>query len=188
MKEFHKIEVDRVTAISMTYEILRNMAITFRKRKEGKISVEELVEDIEQHVQDCSIYDLPVMTEQLDCYQDNKLCRLIYQYMVVRSFNSHTQMGVSIKVLAEICGASYLETYAAVHRIELYGAIEQEYVINGERKKVGTDRYRLSQDLSFLWESFMPWDEFWDKEKRDDARRMEFMIYQSWRRKNVQPS
>lgn len=165
----------------MTYDILRDFSNAFRRRKEGKISVEKLVAEIEKRIQDDDIYALPIMDEHLNTYQDDKLCRLIYQYMVVRSFSYRSQMGVSVKVLAQICGRSYIETYAAVRKIEIYGAIEQELVSNSERKKVETDRYRLSHDLSYLWESFLPWNSFRDKDKGKLAEQMEYMIYRMWR-------
>lgn len=181
MKGLSKIEVERATAMSMTSGILQDLATAFRKRKERMISAAELVSEIEDRILAYSDYDLPIISEHLDTYQDNRLCRLIYQYMVVRSFNSHSRIGVSVKVLSQICGASILETYAAVHGIELYGAIIQEYVINNERKKVETDRFMLSQDISFLWESFTQMETIRDIDQRKVAEQMEYMIYHTWR-------
>lgn len=188
MKGLSKIEVERATAMSMTSDLLQDLVAAFQKRKDRMISAAELVSEIEDRILAYSDYDLPIISEHLDTYQDNRLCRLIYQYMVARSYRSRTQIGVSVKVLSQICGASILETYAAVHRIELSGAIMQEYVINGERKKVETDRFMLSQDISFLWESYLTWGNFPNKDKGNIAEHLDFMIYQNWRRRNVQPS
>lgn len=175
------IEIDRQLACNMAWEFLHmSMVYEFRKRRCGKISAEELMDLMNERIEHCRVYNLPLLNEQLDVYQDDPICRLIYQYMVAKSCHRYAARDVYVTVLAQLCGKSYAETLAACKRIESDGAIVQVPYKRKPRKKE-RDRFRLAWDLSHYWDTFLSWESLHDPKTGKIAMKIEETIYSRWR-------
>lgn len=175
------IDIDRQLACDMSLDFLHNsMVFEFRKRRCGKISAEELMKMMDDNIEYARIYNLPLLNEQLDVYQDDPICRLIYQYMVAKSCHRYAARDVYVTVLAQLCGKSYAETLAACRRLESDGAIVQVPYKRKPRKKE-RDRFRLAWDLSHYWDTFLSWESLHDPKTEKIAMKIEEAIYLKWR-------
>lgn len=139
--------VEERLAVAYTADLMYNLFMTYTKEGGNAMTAEQMAYRIEEEIELCSIAhkNLPIITEQLDTFRKEPLCRHIYQFFIVNSF-IRKRDSMSVKYVSELFDVSYQEALDAFRVIESKGYAESIQVPESESHKGAF--FKLKIDLS----------------------------------------
>lgn len=139
-------KVEECMSVAYTADLVTSLFILYADRMAGEMTAEQLVDKIEAEIEQCSIaHKLPIITEQLDIFRDERLLRHVYQYIVVGQF-IQKRGPISVIDASKVFDVSYEDALTAFREIEAKGYIEKLLLTKSARLK--GDWYKLKLDLS----------------------------------------
>lgn len=140
-------KIEERLAVAYTADLMFSLFMTYLEGRGGAKTAEQMVYRIEAEIELCSIAhkNLPIITEQLDTFRKEPLCRHIYQFCIVNSFVKKLD-SMSVKYVSELFNVTYQEALDAFRVIESKGYAESIQVPESESHKGAF--FRLKIDLS----------------------------------------
>lgn len=139
--------VEERLAVAYTADLMYSLFMTYTKEGGNAMTAEQMTYRIEEEIELCSIVhkNLPIITEQLDTFRKEPLCRHIYQFFVVNSF-IRKRDSMSVKYVSELFDVTYQEALDAFRLMESNGYVENIQVPESESHKGAF--FRLKTELS----------------------------------------
>lgn len=140
-----KIE-ERLT-VAYTVDLMYSLFMTYTKGRGDAMTAEQMAYRVEEEIELCRIAhkNLPIITEQLDTFRNEPLCRHIYQFFIVNSF-VRKRDSISVKYVSELFDVTYQEALDAFRLMESNGYVENILVPESESHKGAF--FRLKTELS----------------------------------------
>lgn len=139
-------KVEERLAVAYTADLIKFLFETYANRMGDEMTAEQLVAIVESHIDHCSsTHKPPIISEQLNTFRDEPLCRHIYQYIVVSGF-FNKRAPISVEDASKIFDVPYQDALDAFLKIEDKGYIEN--LLLPKSAPLKGDWYKIKIELS----------------------------------------